>query len=177
MMTKILIKPINIFNFNKKGNRKMRKFILAFVLLVTVNILPQTPIDIGRYGTVFNDSVYYAVAGGDSVYQIDLNFEYEWMKIIIIGNANDPVDSLSIQEGTPLYSNLTGYPNGSYAWGSLAALKDSALQDHTVMVNNTVGKSYILWGPALGSYKLYIRNHWATLNTRKVSFAILVKRK
>lgn len=168
-------------NLAPKKGTKMKKLYIMFMLLFVTSIYSQTPIEIGKLGVVYNDSIYClgTVAGGDSVYEFDLNFEAEWMKIFIEGNANNTVDSIVLKEGTYRYSNLTRNPSGGanpILWGSYVALKDSGLNTVNVMVNNTVGKSFTVWNPALQVYKLYFLNYWATLKTRNTTFSIVVKK-
>lgn len=159
----------------------MKKLLVLFALLFVTNVYAQTPIEIGDFGVVYNDSIYClgTVAGGDSIYEFDLNFEAEWVKIFIEGDANDPVDSIVMKEGIYKYSNLTGNPSGGtnpVLWGSLVALKDSAQANTNVMINNTVGKSYTLWNPPMGVYKLYFLNDWTVLKTRNATFSVAVKK-
>lgn len=159
----------------------MKKFILFFTLLLVSDSFPQTPINIGDYGIVLNDSIYCGgTVAGDSVYVFDLSFEVEWMKIFIEGNANSPVDSIVLKEGAIKYDNLTKREVGGanpILWGSYTALKDSGLNTVNIMVNNTVGKSFTLWNPPVQAYKLYFSNHWGTLKTRNTTFSILLKLK
>lgn len=156
----------------------MKKLIITIaILLLSIVSFAQTPHDIGKFGTQWNDSLYCGgTVAGDSVYTIDLNLEYEWVKIFIKGNANSSVDSLIIKEGAPTRSNLTGQPTGTTIWGSYVALKDSGLNTVNVMVNNTVGKSFTLWNPALTTYELSFLNHWSSNKTRKMSFVIIAKK-
>jgi len=162
----------------------MKKVFILITLLLATSAFSQTPIELGKFGTAYNDSIYFADPSGDvlgdSIYTIDLNMEYEWMEIFIKGNANSPVDTLILQEGMFRYSNLTKYPSGGSSpiiWGSYCALKDSALAVKNIMINNSVGKSYTLWNPPMGVYKLYFGNDWAGLNDRNTTFGILLKRK
>lgn len=159
----------------------MKKLIITIaILLLSIASFAQTPHQFGngKTGTQWNDSLYCGgTVAGDSVYTIDLNLEYEWMKIFIKGNANNTVDSLKITEGAPTFSNLTLQPTGETIWGSYVALKDSGLNTVNVMVNNTVGKSFTLWNPAIGTYKMEFLNYWATNKTRKMSFVIIAKKK
>lgn len=156
----------------------MKKLIITIaILLLSIVSFAQTPHDIGKFGTQWNDSLYCGgTVAGDSVYTIDLNLEYEWVKIFVKGNANNTVDSLALREGAPTRSNLTGQPTGTTIWGSLVALKDSALNTINVMVNDATGKSFTIWNPAIGTYKLYFTNYWATNKTRKMSFVIIAKK-
>lgn len=158
----------------------MKKLLLLimFGLLFVTNVYSQTPIDIGDNGTVWNDSLYCGgTTIGDSVYIIDLNMEYEWVKIFLEGDTNSPVDSLALREGTNVYSNLIGQPTNTYIWGSLASLRDSSDTKSTTMVNNTTGKSFTLWDPPMTVYKLYFLNYWGTATTRNCTFSIVAKKK
>jgi len=159
----------------------MKKLLVLFALLFVTNVYAQTPIEIGDFGVVYNDSIYClgTVAGGDSVYEFDVNFEAEWIKIFLEGDANNPVDSVVLKEGVRKYSNLTGNESGGadpIIWGSYATLKDSAQNTTNVMINNTVGKSWTLWNPPMQMYKLYFLNYWGILTTRNATFSIVIKK-
>jgi hypothetical protein len=158
----------------------MKKVFILITLLLATSAFSQTPIELGKFGTVYNDSIYCGgTAIGDSVYEFSLDFECEWMKVFIEGDANSPVDSIIFQEGSRKYSNLTQHESGGVnpvMWGSYCTFKDSALNTVNVLVNNTVGKSWTLWNPPMSDYKIYFANHWGTLPTRNATFSIIVKK-
>ena len=165
-------------NFSIERNCKMKKLLILCVLLLSTFIYSQNPIEIGDNGTVWNDSLYCGgTATGDSVYIINFNMEYEWVKIFLEGDTNSSVDTVALREGTNVYSNLTGYPTNTYIWGSLATLRDSSDAKSTIMVNNSTGKSFTLWDPPMTVYKLYFLNYWGTLTTRNCTFSIVAKKK
>lgn len=156
----------------------MKKLLLLimFGLLFVTNVYSQTPIDIGDNGTVWNDSLYYGVPG-DSIYTLDLNMEYEWVKIFIKGNANSPVDTIEIRDVTQVFSNLTGYPSGTSYAGSVAVLKDSALNTVNLIINNTTGKSYTLWNPPMSGLQFKLKNYRVAVPNRSSFISVIAKKK
>lgn len=155
--------------------KKLLAIITALILLTTISFA-QTPHDIGKAAIQFNDSLYCGgTVTGDSVYTFNLAMRCDWIKIFIVGNSNSPVDTIRIKEGVNTISNLTSQYTGSTVWGSYVTLKDSALNTHNIMINNTVGKSYTIWNPAMGVYKMEFLNAWANLTTRRTSFVIICK--
>ena len=89
----------------------MKKLLVLLVLLFVTSIYSQSPFELGRNGTVWNDSLWCGeTVVGDSVYFVDLNFDYEDALIFLQGNANDTVDSV----------NITGIGSTSYKLPSRA---------------------------------------------------------
>ena len=140
-------------------------FLLSFLLLNAVSF-SQTPIDLGNNGTVWNDSLYFGTPG-DSIYTIDLNMEYEWVKIFLEGDANSPVDSIAVYNGSNLYGNASGKPNGNTLYGTVFA----------TIVNTATGKETTLTQPPMQLLKIALVNHRATLATRNITFIIQAKKK
>lgn len=159
----------------------MKKLLVLFALLFVTNVYAQTPIEIGDYATVWNDSIWFSdnegLGSGDSTFVLDLNGEYDWVQIILYGNTNSSIDSLNAKEGAYIYSNLTTYPSGAINWGSQAAFKDSAMNDVNVLINNTTGVSYTLWNPPMQLLRLAFSNYRNALTTRTTFFSVIAKRK
>ena len=146
----------------------MKKLTITIALLLfSIIAYGQTPHHIGKTATQWNDSLYYG-GPGDSVYTIDLNFEYEWVKIFLKGNANNSVDSVTVYNGSVLYSNLTGNPSGS---------ADNFGPVFATMVNASTGKETTLTQPPMQLLKLALVNWRGGLTTRAVTFIIQAKKK
>lgn len=143
----------------------MKKLLVLLVLLFVTSIYSQTPIDLGRNGTIWNDSLYCGeTVVGDSVYFVDLNFDYEDALIFLQGNANDTVDSVNVKWGTYVFNNST------------KAIVDTVYGAATIIVNTATGKQLSVTQP-MQLLQLSFANDYATLPDRSCSFIIQAKRK
>ena len=138
----------------------MKTLILIILLALLAGLtFAQTEGKLTGGGVVWTDSLGYnnlAVEGSDSVLIINMNFAHSWYKIIVDGNANSQVDSFYVQSGTVRYSQ--GGAAVDTMWGSWMAVKDSAWGDINTMINNTVGKDFLLFSPVVQLLKFSLLN-------------------
>lgn len=155
----------------------MKKLILLALLgIFSIPIFAQMNGKSVGEGVIWTDSIKYSTSVADSSWKINLNFANEWYRIFIKGNANSPVDSVNARLGSITY-NEAGRAVDT-VWGSWAALKDSSWSDVNTIVNNTVGKDYLLFAPTVQLLELRLLNHRATLPTRVATLTInAVKKK
>ena len=154
----------------------MKKLILIlFVALSIIGFAQQEGTVITNKASVFADSLKYTASGtADSVFIIKANFRFDAARIFINGNSNSPVDSLGVQLGG-IRRNNAGVPIDT-SWGSYISFKDSAWNITNTLINNTVGKDFSLYTmPVFELMKISVRNHRATLVTRKVDVLVQLK--
>ena len=145
----------------------MKKLIMFLAILFTGLGIAQTDGIIRGGGYVWTDSLGYGVvATSDSVWIIHTNMLHDWYRFFVEGNANSPVDSFHVEAGAVRYSE--GGTQQDTVWGSFIALKDSAWGDVNVVVNNSVGKDYLVFAPMAQLLRFTLDNHRATLVTRNV---------
>lgn len=148
----------------------MKKLLLFLLLLAGVTFAQTNGKAIGN-ASVWTDSLGYGVvATSDSVWILKTDFANTWYRLFIKGNANSPVDSIYAQVGSIRYRE-SGQAVDT-VWGSWSTVKDSVWESANTMVNNSVGKDFTLYVPAVQLLKLSLLNHRATLVTRNVVITI-----
>jgi len=153
----------------------MKELILILVLLIAGFTLAQTKGKQIGGGTVWTDSLGYGtVATSDSVWILNTNFAHGWYRIFVEGNANSPVDSFIVQAGTVRYDESRDAQDT--IWGSYCALKDSAWGDLNVMINNSVGKDFLMFVPMAQLLRFSLLNHRGGLVTRNSVITINAKK-
>ena len=124
--------------------------------------------------TIWTDSLGYSgsapVNTADSVWIFKPNFNDEWYRIFVKGNANSSVDSIYVKVGTIRYNNYNRAIDT--LWGSYATLKDSGWNTVNVIVNNTVGKDFTLFSPVTQLLQFGLLNYRAALTTRNVEITV-----
>lgn len=152
------------------------KQLLALIILFSIGVYAQTQgVIVTSKASIYADSLQFEVsdtlAQKDSVWIIRPNFNANYVRLFIKGNANSSVDSLGVQLGTLRY-NVNGVPIDT-TWGSYVAFKDSAWNTVNTLVNNTVGKDFSLYVmPAIQLIKISLLNYRAALLTRKVDVIV-----
>ena len=129
-------------------------------------------INVETGGYVVTDSIGYTNLSetSDSVWIIDMGFAKGWISLFVTGNANSPVDSVRIRAGSRTYD--TSGDSSGVTWGSWVALKDSAWGDLNVMVNNSVGKDFLIFRPVTQLLEFTLMNNRANLVTRNCQITI-----
>ena len=156
----------------------MRKLILALLILTAGVSFAQVsgePFYRGKTiggGTVWSDTLSYTTAAvpSDSVIVFNVNFSHDWYRFFIKGNANSPVDSFYVQHGSINYD--IGGTAIDTSWGSWSMVKDSVWGDINTMINNTVGKDFLLFSPVAQLLRFTLLNDRATLATRSLRLSI-----
>ena len=156
----------------------MKKLILMLILLAGVSFAQTTDsgirgIDEG-FATIYTDSIGYGTAGtagDDSVLIIGTQSAHSWYRVFVEGNSNSPVDSFYVQAGIIRHGGYLN-PRVDTVWGSWMAVKDSAWGDINTMINNTVGKDFLLFTPMAHILKFTLLNHRATLTTRNCTITV-----
>lgn len=143
----------------------MKELILLVLLLTGIGFCQVNGIIMGS-GTIYTDSIGYSGSdAGDSVWTLHPDFNYNWVRVFIEGNANSPVDSLGVRFGA---ANKT-----DTLWGSwFSTMKDSAHNNCARIINNTVGKDYWFLTPAVQIVQFAILNHRGTLLTRELKLRL-----
>lgn len=154
----------------------MKKLILALVIGVTFISFAQTTGKAVGSGYVWTDSLGYgSVAASDSVWIINLNFSNGWYRVFFEGNTNSPVDSVYLQLGSIRYNQAKVAVDT--VWGSWTTLKDSVWGDINTMVNNTVGKDFLVFSPVAQLARFTLLNDRITLVTRNSVLTLQAVRK
>ena len=157
----------------------MRKLILALLILMAGVSLAQVsgePFYRGKTiggGTAWSDTLSYtnAATPSDSVIVFNVNFSHSWYRIFVEGNANSSVDSFYVQHGSVRYD--IGGNAVDTVWGSWSTAKDSVWGDINTMVNNTVGKDFLLFSPVAQLLRFTLLNFRADLVTRSLRLTII----
>lgn len=155
----------------------MKKLILFLILMAGVSLaqVAGEPFYRGKTiggGTVWSDTLSYTTAAtpSDSVIIFDVNFSHNWYRFFIEGNANSPVDSFYTEHGSIIY-DIGGAAIDTF-WGSWSMVKDSVWGDINTMINNTVGKDFLLFSPVAQLLRFTLLNYRATLPTRTLLLSI-----
>jgi hypothetical protein len=155
----------------------MKAFLIA--LIFTGFTMAQSNGQAIGDATIWTDSLGYSgsdtLVVADSSFILKVDFNNEWYKVFVKGNANSSVDSIYVQAGAVRYNNY-GTPLDT-VWGSYTTLKDSAWNSVNVIVNNTVGKDYMIYTPVAELLKFQLLNYRAALTTRNVVLTIQALRK
>lgn len=151
----------------------MKKIIMMLVLLLSLSTVfaQSNGVFLNADTQTWSDSIYYGTPG-DSVWIIKTNdFSKGSFRILLEGNANDPVDSLGIELGA--YIRNSSGTVISAVYGSQISVKDSAWNTLQTLVNSSTGKDYSLYVlPPVELIKITLLNHRGTLATRKVSVIV-----
>ena len=154
----------------------MKKLILILVLLIAGFTLAQTKGKEISNAVVWTDTLGYTTLAPttavpiDSVWILNTNFAHGWYRLFMKGNANAQADSVVVQVGTVRYDEARD-PQDT-VWGSWSALKDSAWGDLNVMVNNTVGKDFLMFVPMAQLLKFTLLNYRAAIPNRNCVITI-----
>ena len=147
----------------------MKKIIVFLILLTGISLAQSNGMIVGK-GAIWSDSLYYGTPG-DSSRIFDVNLVYEWITIATEGNANSPVDSLTITPGFVQYTE-----SGAIAdtvWGSSALFRDNTWGAVNRVVNTSAGASFLMINPTPQLIKVTIANDRATLTTRKLTYQLI----
>lgn len=142
---------------------------IMILMFVGINYAQSNGIVIGN-GAVWSDSLYYGTPG-DSSRIFDVRFSYEWITVATAGNANSPVDSLTITPGFLQYSEYGTVVDT--IWGSVALFRDNGWNAVNRVVNTSAGASFLMINPTPQLLKFEIVNHRATLATRKLTYQLI----
>lgn len=120
---------------------------------------------------VWTDSLQYTAndsdAVKDSVWIIPVNFRCDFFRIYLDGNANDPVDSISLELGAIVYNDDGDKIDTT--WGSAISVKDSAWNTLQTMVNKSTSKDYSTYFmPPVELMRLSLLNYADALPERTV---------
>ena len=145
------------------------------MILMSISVFAQTRGTSEGAGYIWTDSLGYqsgdeAGVAADSAFIIDVRFSKSWYRIFVAGNANSPVDSFYLQLGSVRYNE--GGVAQDTTWGSWTLVKDSVWGDINTMINNVVGKDFLVFSPIAQLMKYALLNDRATLNTRNVVITI-----
>ena len=155
--------------------KKVMLFLMVLIFSFGVANAQRTGVIVGA-GTIWTDSLGFSTDGGgtdgdnDSSWVFDTRFSHNWYKIIMEGNTNSPVDSVYMRSGSVRY-NEAKVPVDTI-WGSWIAIKDSAWGDINVMINNTVGKDFLVFSPVMQLWEFGLLNHRGGLVTRNVTLTV-----
>ena len=150
----------------------MKKLIFLIIILLAGLTFGQTNGKQVSNGTIWTDSLGYTNLNetSDSVLILNANFSHNWYKIIVAGNANAQADSFVVQSGSVRYDQARDAQDT--VWGSWMAVKDSAWTDINYMINNTVGKDFLLFSPVVQLLKFTLLNYRAAIPTRNCVITI-----
>ena len=169
----------------------MKKLILILMLFAGISFAQTNGKEIGG-GTVWTDSLGYttypdtaasidgafiadSIDISDSVLVIDMNFSQAWYRIFLKGNANAQADSIYYQHGSVRYSQAKAAVDT--VWGSWGTVRDSAWTASNIMINNTVGKDFLLFSPIHQLLRFTLLNYRAAIPTRNCVITIQAVKK
>jgi len=155
----------------------MKKLILALLIMVAGISFAQTKgLSVGA-GTVWTDTLGYTNLSetSDSVLILDTRFSKDWYRIIMDGNTNAQADSVYYQHGTVRYSEANAAVDTM--WGSWGTVKDSVWGSINVMVNNTVGKDFLIFSPIHQLLRFTLFNYRAAIPGRNCVITIQAVKK
>lgn len=150
-------------------------FLIILLLISTIGVMAQSGgLVMTSKVLVWTDSLQYqndAVAGKDSVWVIPVNFRCDMFRIYLDGNANNPVDSISLELGAIVYNDDGDKIDTT--WGSAISVKDSAWNTLQIMVNKSTSKDYSTYFmPPVELMRLSLLNYRASAVTRKVRVTV-----
>lgn len=150
----------------------MKKLILFLILFIPLCMQAQTNGKSTGGGYVWTDTLGYTNLDEteDSILVINMNFSKGWIHIFVEGNATAQADSFYVQAGSVRYTQAGAATDT--VWGSWAALKDSAWNDTNIMINNTVGKDFLLFRPVTQLLRFTLLNFRAGIPTRNCVLTI-----
>ena len=149
----------------------MKKLIILIMLMAGFALGQTNGVTVGA-GTVWTDTLGYTTLSetSDSVLILDTRFSKDWYRIFVKGNATSEADSFYVQHGSVRYDQA-GTAQDT-VWGSWATVKDSAWSDHNTMINNTVGKDFLLFSPIHQLLKFTLLNYRAAEADRNCVISI-----
>ncbi len=152
----------------------MKKLFLALILMAGVSLAQTNGLSVGA-GTIWTDSLGYqsgdeAGEAADSVWILDTKFSKSWYRIFVEGDAYSEADSFYYQHGTIRYSQSGAAVDTM--WGSWGTVKDSVWNDINVMINNVVGKDFLLFSPIHQLLRFTLLNHRGNEDERNVVITI-----
>ena len=155
--------------------KKVFLFILLSGIFLSGMIFAQEnarSINVETGGYVFTDSLGYTnlAETSDSVLIINMNFAKGWIAIFLAGNANSTLDSVHVRAGSFIYDTDGDVVDTTF--GSWAALKDSAWTDTNIMINNTIGKDYLMFRPVTQLLQFILMNYRKAVPTRNVQITV-----
>ena len=158
----------------------MKSFIVAFILLFSGIMFAQSNGKVVGGGVIWTDSLGWNTTDttgllSDSVLIINVDFTHEWYKVFVHGNANSSVDTVGITTGSIVYNDYGSAIDT--VWGSAKTLKDSVWDSINLMINNSTGKDFLIFDPAIQLLKFSLLNYRAALLTRNVIITINAKSK
>lgn len=156
----------------------MKKLILylaifvGFVLILSYTSHAQTRGKNVGGGTVWTDSLGYTNLNetSDSILIINMNFSKGWIHLFIEGNATAQADSFYVQAGAVRYDEAKDAQDT--IWGSYVAFKDSSWSDINILINNTVGKDFLMFRPVTQLLRFTLLNYRAAIPTRNLVITI-----
>jgi len=155
----------------------MKKLILLVLLMAgfTLGQSSGEPFFNGKQiggGTVWSDTLSYNNGAGtsDSVLIFNVNFSHDWYRFIAEGDTNTLADSFYVEHGSVRYD--IGGSAVDTIWGSWATVKDSVWGDINTMINNTVGKDFLLFSPVAQLLRFTLLNHRGSSPNRSVRLTI-----
>ena len=151
--------------------KKIVLFLIALIFSLGV-VYAQTTGEIVGEGAIWTDSLGYTNLDedSDSVWVYDMKFAYNWYKIFVEGNANSPVDSFYFRTGSIRYTEAK--VETDTVWGSWTPVQDSLFNSIHTMINNSVGKDFLVYTPVAQLVELVLLNTRADLDTRTLVFTI-----
>ena len=158
----------------------MKKLIL--MLLFSIPIMAQvytSPKSVGD-GIIIADSLKYVntATGSDSVHIIDLGLLYDWVYLLLEGNSNTTIDSITVEVGYIGHTSNRAKTRLDTIWTNNSALRDSAwgLVSLATGVSAASNPGYLLMNPVPQLIRLSILNHRGTLVTRTVHYHLAALR-
>jgi len=150
----------------------MKKLIFLIILLAGVTFAQRERVAEVSNGVIWNDTLSYTTASepSDSVWIVDTRFSQAWYRVFFEGNANAQADSVYYQHGTIRYDQAEAKVDT--IWGSWGAVKDSAWGDINTMINNTVGKDFLLFSPIHQLLRFSLLNYRAAIPTRTLEITL-----
>ena len=146
-------------------------FLIMFLILTGLTFA-QTGGKLVGDGAVWTDSLGYTNLDetSDSVLILETK-HYNWFKIFLDGNSNAQADSLYLHSGSFVWNEQKTAVTDT-VWGSQSMVKDSVWGDLNTMINNTVGKSFLLFDPVTDLLRFTLLNYRAAIPTRNCRITI-----
>ncbi len=150
----------------------MKKLIIFLILFIPLCMQAQTKGKAIGDGYVWTDSLGYTNLDetSDSVLILDTRFSQAWYRIFVKGNATAQADSFYVQHGSVRYDQ-GGEPQDT-VWGSWSPVQDSLFNSIHTMVNNTVGKDFLLYSPIHQLLRFTLLNYRAAIPARNCVITI-----
>lgn len=156
----------------------MKKILISVLLLAGITFGQSSgKWIIDHQFRTYTDSLQWSTSTADalikdSVWILSFNWNPDYIKFMLKGNANSTVDSVGVKLGYEIY-NETADTLQETIYGCQTSLKDSAWATVNVMINNSTGKDYTLYNlPAFPKLKLSLLNYREGVITRKVQITV-----